>query len=338
MAEACNSLVRPWNCRLHSVPKVRTFAPHRPAVKITKKSPIAAAAEEQRELTILRIAGVPEHFNLPWMLALERRAFVRAGVELKWRTVPEGTGVMCELLRKGELDLAIMVTEGAVRDILNGNPSRIVAPFVDTPLTWGVHVGAGTGMQDPEGLATVPYAISRPNSGSHLVAMAYAGSRGRKLSENDLEVVNDLKGARARLQQSAPAAFLWEKYTTKPYVDAGELLRVDEYSNPWPAFVLVASNAVYAEHPDKVLRLLKVIRDQAAGLMQKKSAPEIIAQRYQLELDDARAWLTSMRWNSGKALEPEALGQVVHALESIDALPANMGAVEALEVLAARHA
>lgn len=306
-------------------------------MKIKKKSPIAAAAEEQRELTMLRIAGVPEHFNLPWMLALERRAFVRAGIELKWRTVPEGTGAMCELLRKGELDLAIMVTEGAVRDILNGNPARIVAPFADTPLTWGVHVGAGSGIQAPEQLASVPYAISRPNSGSHLVAMAYAGAHGRILQTQDLEVVNDLKGALVRLQQAAPAAFLWEKYTTKPYVDAGELLRVDEYQNPWPAFVLVASDAVLAEHPDKVLRALKVIRDQAAGLMQKKTAPEMIAQRYKLELEDARAWLTSMRWNSGKALEPEALVQVVQALESIDALPANMGAAEALDVLAARH-
>jgi ABC-type nitrate/sulfonate/bicarbonate transport system substrate-binding protein len=302
-------------------------------LKITKKSPIAAAAEEQRELTTLRTAGVPEHFNLPWMLALERRAFVRAGVELKWRTVPEGTGAMCELLRKGELDLAIMVTEGAVRDILNGNTARIVAPFVDTPLTWGVHVGSGSGIHGPEALAAVPYAISRPNSGSHLVAMAYAGSRGRDLGESDLEVVNDLKGARARLQQSAPAAFLWEKYTTKPYVDAGELLRVDEYRNAWPAFVLVASNAVLAEHPEKVLRVLKVIRDQAAGLMQKKSAPEMIAQRYKLELEDARAWFTGVRWNTGQALSPEALDQVVRALEDIGALPGTMSAAEALEVL-----
>lgn len=307
-------------------------------MKIKKKSPIAVAAEEQRELTTLRIAGVPEHFNLPWMLALERRAFVRAGVDLKWRTVPEGTGAMCELLRKGELDLAIMVTEGAVRDILNGNPAKIVAPFVDSPLTWGVHVGAVTDIQSAAQLNGVPYAISRPNSGSHLVAMTYAKAHGRDLQESDFVVVNDLKGARVRLQQPAPAAFLWEKYTTKPFVDAGELLQVDEYSNPWPAFVLVASNAAYAEHAEKVLRVLKVIRDQAAGLMQKKSAPEMIAQRYQLELDDARAWLTSMRWNSGKALEPEAIMQVVQALESIDALPANMGAVEALEVLAARHA
>ncbi len=103
---------------------------------------------EEKALVPLRIAGVPEHFNLPWHLGLERRAFVRAGVELKWRTVPEGTGAMCKLLRNGEVDMAVLVMEGAVSDILGGNPSRIVSQFVDTPLTWGVHVGAHTTLED----------------------------------------------------------------------------------------------------------------------------------------------------------------------------------------------
>ena len=90
-------------------------------VKIPKKA-VEAAAEKAAELIPLRLAGVPEHFNLPWILGLERRAFVRAGIDLKWRTVPEGTGAMCKLMRAGELDLAIMVTEGAVRDILHHRP------------------------------------------------------------------------------------------------------------------------------------------------------------------------------------------------------------------------
>jgi sulfonate transport system substrate-binding protein len=313
--------------------KVRTFAPHRPAVKIKKKSPITAAAEEQRELTPLRIAGVPEHFNLPWMLALERRAFVRAGIDLRWRTVPEGTGAICQLLRKGELDLAIMVTEGAVRGILNGDPARIVASYVDSPLTWGVHVGAATGIEGAGQVGSIPYAISRPNSGSHLTALAYARSHGRTLNEEDLIVVNDLKGAEATLKEAAPVAFLWEKYTTKHLVDSGTFRRVDEYRNTWPSFVLVASDAVFAEHPDKVQRILKVVRDQAAGLMQKKTAAEVFAQRYRMTLEDAREWFSGVRWNTGAALQPDELWVVVealHATGALDPLPAREIALRAL--------
>ncbi|MBL0045168.1 MAG: ABC transporter substrate-binding protein [Flavobacteriales bacterium] len=279
-----------------------------------KKKP---EAEQPESLTTLRVAGVPEPFNLPWQLALERRAFVRAKVELKWRTVPQGTGAMCELLRKGEIDLAVMVTEGAVKDILSGNPNRIVSPFVDTPLTWGVHVGAHTGLRTPEDLKSVPFAISRFNSGSHLMSLAYAKAHGWEPTEKDFIVVNDLAGAVKRLQEPEPAVFLWEKYITASHVHAGTLRRVDEYQPSWPCFVVVARNEVLEEHGDAVQRLLKVVRDQARGLMEKKSAPDMIAQRYGMTVADAKEWFTSVRWNTGGVLDPKDLLVVAETLFSV---------------------
>lgn len=269
----------------------------------------------------LRIAGVPEHFNLPWLLALERHAFVRAGIKLIWHTVPEGTGRMCAMLRNGEVDLAILVTEGAVRDILNGAPNRIVATYVDTPLTWGVHVGAHTAITKPDELKNIPFAISRFNSGSHLAAVSYAQAHGWSPTESDLVVVNDLAGAAERLKATEPIAFLWEKYTTKHLVDAGTLRRVDEHVSPWPSFVIVAKEAVLAEHPKEVQRLLKVIRDQVAGLMQKKTATEMIAQRYKMSVDDAREWFAGVKWNTDGVVDKAALKRVVETLFSVGMLP-----------------
>ncbi|HRD51581.1 MAG TPA: ABC transporter substrate-binding protein [Flavobacteriales bacterium] len=260
------------------------------------------------------MAGVPEHFNLPWMLALERRAYVRARIDLKWTTVPEGTGRMCAMLRNGEVDLAILVTEGAVRDILNGAPNRIVATYVDTPLTWGVHVGAGTAITNAADLVKVPFAISRFNSGSHLAAVSYAQAHGWTPTETDLFVVNDLEGAVERLKAADPIAFLWEKYTTKSHVDQGTFRCVDEHVSPWPSFVVVASEAILAEHPMEVQRLLKVIRDQAAGLMQKKTAPEMIAQRYKMSLEDARAWFSGVKWSADGKVDEAGLRTVCSSL------------------------
>lgn len=276
------------------------------------------------EPTPIRVAGVPEHFNLPWLLALERRAFVRAGIEVKWRTVPEGTGAMCKLLGSGEVDMALLVSEGAVRDILNGNPSRIVSSYVDSSLTWGVHVGAHTPITSPDQLKGIPFAISRPNSGSHLAAVTYARRQGWSLEEKDLEVVNDLNGALVRLREPGPAAFLWEKYTTKPHVDAGHLRRIDEHHAPWPSFLMVATTALLAAHPREVERLLKVIRDQASGLMTKKTAPDIIAHRYSMPLEDARAWFMGVRWNTGTPVEEAPLRSIVSSLEAagFDHMPA----------------
>lgn len=275
---------------------------------------IREAAEDANTLVPLRVAGVPEHFNMPWLLGLERRAFVRAGVEVRWRTVPEGTGAMCKLLREGEVDLAMLVTEGAVRDILNGNPSRIISSYVDSPLTWGVHVAAHTGRGSPEHLHGVPFAISRPNSGSHLAALSYARGKGWPLGESDLVVVNDLKGALERLAQPEPIAFLWEKFTTKPYVDEGALRKVDEYTTTWPSFVIVATEAMLEAHPKEIERLLKVIRDQVSGLMAKKAAPEVFAQRYKMPLADAQEWFAGVRWNTGAPLTERTLESIVATL------------------------
>lgn len=280
----------------------------------------------EADLIPLRIAGVPEPFNLPWQLALERRAFVRAKIELKWRTVPEGTGRMCELLRNGEIDLAVLVTEGAVKDILNGNPSRIVSPLVDTPLTWGVHVGLHTSLQTIEDLKGIPFAISRLNSGSHLMSLAYAKAQGWQPTEADFLVVNDLASAVKRLQEPAPAIFLWEKFITAAHVHAGTLRRVDEYRPSWPSFVVVARNEVLEEHGGSVQRLLKVVRDQARGLMEKKNAPEMIAQRYGMTVADAKEWFAGVRWNMDGIISPEALEAVYRMLTSSDLAPTGLSA------------
>ena len=266
-----------------------------------------APEEEAKELVPIRVAGVPEHFNLPWMLALERRSFVRAGLDVQWRTVPEGTGAMCNLLDEGAVDVALLVTEGAVRYLLNGGKAKIISPYVDTPLTWGVHVGAGTEVRTPKDLKEVRYAISRRNSGSHLAALAYAHEHGWSIAETDFLIVNDLKGAEERLQQPDPVAFLWEKYTTKPLVDKGIFRLVDEFRTNWPAFMVVATSKFVEEHGPELERMLKVIRDQAAGLMSKRTAPEMVAQRYGLSVEDAKAWFTGVRWNTGAPLELSVL-------------------------------
>ena len=47
----------------------------------------------------VKIAGVPEHFNLPWHMCIENGEFNEAGIDLQWTDVPEGTGKMCQMLR-----------------------------------------------------------------------------------------------------------------------------------------------------------------------------------------------------------------------------------------------
>src|SRR5690606_39344651 len=116
-------------------------------------------------MTSIRIGGVPEHFNLPWHLGIENGDFEKAGLSVSWRDFPDGTGGMCKAMRKEELDGAVMLTEGIIKDICAGNPARIVQEYISTPLIWGIHVAAGSPYQSVDELEHQKVAISRLGSG-----------------------------------------------------------------------------------------------------------------------------------------------------------------------------
>jgi len=78
----------------------------------------------------LEVGGVPEHFNLPWHLALEAARFAPFKIDLRWRDYPDGSGAMAKALRQGELDAALLLTEGAV------------AGIADAPQEWSSRIPA----------------------------------------------------------------------------------------------------------------------------------------------------------------------------------------------------
>ena len=78
----------------------------------------------------IRIGGVPEHFNLPIHLAMESGAFESRGLNIEWTTFKGGTGQMTKALREDEVDVCILLTEGIITDIINGNPSKIISEYV----------------------------------------------------------------------------------------------------------------------------------------------------------------------------------------------------------------
>ena len=76
------------------------------------------------------VAGVPEHFNLPWHLGLEQGAFAEAGVDLTYRDYPGGTGAMTQALAEQEVDMAVLLTEGAIADLVKRRQTKLVKVYV----------------------------------------------------------------------------------------------------------------------------------------------------------------------------------------------------------------
>ena len=48
---------------------------------------------------------------------------------------------MSEMLANQELDMAILLTEGSVKHIIENQKFKIAQVFISTPLVWGIHTG-----------------------------------------------------------------------------------------------------------------------------------------------------------------------------------------------------
>lgn len=251
----------------------------------------------------IRLGGVPEHFNLPWHLGFESGRFAAAGLNIDYREYPTGTGAMCEDLRAGELDLAVALTEGLLMDIARHDQIRLVAPYVTSPLRWGIHVAAQARFKVPADLAGQAFAISRHGSGSHLMALLWAQEQGWNPQELKLVSAGGLEALEASLLSGTAAAFMWEVFTTLPRVEQGVLRRIAEFPSPWPCFLIAAGPAWGPERQPELDALLKVLYAQTAQCMaDAETTIAEVARRYELSPADARSWFDGVRWATGPEL------------------------------------
>ncbi len=263
----------------------------------------------------LIIGGVPEHFNLPWHLAIDNQLFTNANIEVIWRDYPGGTGAMTKDLREGKLDMAVLLTEGIIADIAKGNPSKLLQPYVQSPLTWGIFVPASSPYQQMSDVKDKTYAISRFGSGSHLMAYVDVSQRGWN-PEKDLtfKVVGGMEGARKAFKENTADVFMWEKFMTKPLVDSGEFRMIAECVTPWPCFSIAATQTTLQSQATDIQKVLNIILQQGQLFKQRSNAIALISERYNLQKNDIQAWLDTTEWASTSKFSSVMLHKVMDTL------------------------
>ena len=264
-------------------------------------------------MKIIKIAGVPEHFNLPWHLAIENNEFESQNIDLEWTDVPEGTGKMCQMLRNGETDIAVILSEGIVKDILGGNPSKIVQVYVDSPLIWGIHVGTQSKFKTLADLENTKAAISRLGSGSQLMAYVNANNQNWKTDNLQFEIVNTIDGAVVALTEGTADYFMWERFMTKPLVDKGIFRRIADCPTPWPCFVIAVRNEVLENNPDIIKQILNIINKKTISFKSTPDIDAVLAEKYHQKSEDIQEWLSLTDW-SQQQLSNEMLNKIQNQL------------------------
>lgn len=256
-------------------------------------------------MTTTRIIGVPEHFNLPWQLTIEEGMFQQAGIDLKWTDIPQGTGKMCEMLRNNETDLAVILTEGILKDIANGNESVVIQTYVQSPLQWGIHVHADSSYNQIEDLYNATAAISRYGSGSELMTYVNAANQQWSFDSVKFKVVHTIDGAVEALTNKNADYFMWDRFMTQPIVDKGIFKRIGVCPTPWPCFMIVARKDFYVENKAMVNHILQIINQTTREFKMIPSIDKTLASVFNQKLTDIQQWLQITHWSQEKLNEPQ---------------------------------
>ncbi|WP_299670142.1 substrate-binding domain-containing protein [uncultured Polaribacter sp.] len=261
-------------------------------------------------MTDLKVGGVPEHFNYPWYVTLKNKEYTKENINLRWQDYPGGTGAMCKALRSGDVDIAIVLTEGIIKDIADGNPSKIVQTFVKTPLIWGIHVAAHSKFKKIKDLEHATIAISRFGSGSHLMAIVNAFNQGWNVENLRFKVIGNLQGGIDALTNGTADYFMWEHFTTKPLVDNGTFRRIDDCPTPWPCFVVAVRNEILENNFEEVKKVLDIINQQTTNFKDIPNIDEVLAERYEQQIEDIQKWLKITEWNDGKPITKNLITRI----------------------------
>lgn len=264
-----------------------------------------------------KIGGVPEHFNLPWRLAIEEGRLNHLDVDMHWSDMTGGTGQMIKGLQAGTIDIAVLLTEGITKAILEGLDAKILTVYVKSPLRWGIHVPFKSDLQNPDDIRNKNFAISREGSGSHLMAYVNAYQKGWSTDDLEFNIVGDVYGGLWALENNQSQVFLWEKYTTHPFVVQEKCRCIGEVVTPWPCFVVAIRNEVLDKHKDVLKEVVKVVGSTAKEIKDMNNASEI-SWRYSLELDQAESWLSETDWNYDGKNTTESYELVVDYLSKLN--------------------
>lgn len=263
----------------------------------------------------IKIIGVPEHFNYPWHYALKKNLFE---VPVVWKDEKGGTGAMAQRLENGEADLAIMLTEGAIKYIAEGGNAKILQVYVKSPLIWGVHARKELGHEvDYEQCI---FARSRKGSGSHIMGYVFAENQNFLLQEEDFLDVGGIDGAMEAFEEKKADIILWEKFMTQNYVDQGKVIRLEDCVTPWPCFVLVASDEILKKAPEQVSHISETIVQSILQCQKEKNLIADIAHFYHISENDCEKWYLITEWQTTPYISSKMLENVIATIQRVGML------------------
>ncbi|KAI0043812.1 hypothetical protein FA95DRAFT_1627735 [Auriscalpium vulgare] len=277
----------------------------------------------------LRIGYVREHFSSP----LLQYAEADQGRTFTLVECPSGTGQLIARLTNDEIDVAIALTDPLISGIANGSTAyKLVGSFVNTPLNWqpsdpsdvplrrAVTTGVNSKYQSIADLEGSTIGISRPGSGSQTMAYVMALQQGWATEKLQFKVNNDIRGLLDSVNDGSTSAFMWEWFTTKPFVDAGEGRFIGSVPTPWPSWLIAAHPSPDRAPPDALRVFLhglsSYVRAFDSEEKRESADVEFIKGKFGYPEEDIKAWLKTVSYpNDCAAIPKKVISETLDVLE-----------------------
>jgi len=275
----------------------------------------------------LRVGYVREHFSSP----LLQFAAVDGGRTFTLVECPSGTGQLISRLNNDEIDVAIALTDPLISGIANGSKGyKLVGSYVSTPLEWAVVTGKNSTFQSISDLKGTTLGISRRGSGSFTMAYVMALQQGWPTDELKFRVNNDIRGLIDSVNDGSTSAFMWEWFTTKPFVDSGEARFIGSVPTPWSSW-LIAAHPSPTRAPQEEVRIFLETLTNYAGTFNSaasRAGPNIdyIATNFGYPVEDIKAWLETVSYPEDCSVIPKTvISETLRILEKAGVVEAPEG-------------
>ncbi|HEX8545710.1 MAG TPA: ABC transporter substrate-binding protein, partial [Cytophagaceae bacterium] len=103
----------------------------------------------------------------------------------------------------------------------------------------------------------------------------------------------------------------------KPLVDEKEFRRIGERPTPWPCFVIAGRDAFLGSHSKQITQIVQIITERAQQFKADKSSPSLIAEKFDLRLEDAVEWMNSTSWEKYNQMTNGPIQKVIDTLFEI---------------------
>lgn len=276
--------------------------------------------------------AVPEQVNIPLKICAERGIFSEFGLDVEHVEVKEGTGKMLRSLEESTADVALVVTDALLVAQSNGVPVEMVGTYVSSPLVWSV-LGHKPLAHFTENDKTSPIKIgvSRIGSGSQTMAQFLAFNQGWDSERLVFVVADTFEGLRRGLTAGNFDYFMWELFTTKPWVDRGEIFKIADVDTPWTAFSFAARKDRETDLSNNIrTKLFPAIRKGVNIFMENDSGESLrrIVQEYRHSQEDAALWFSKVQYAAVNLMDDKNFSSDRKATESSIKILKNAGLIK----------